>query len=110
MEQTDRPAKRQAARQRVARAGRMVFNNALSSFNVNIRDLSDAGAKLRQTFPFPAPELFDLVFEDPYTGQEETRACRMSWQRGDLIGVEFLEADISSATRTTRHVVIRSLD
>lgn len=98
---------RRNARRRVIISGRMSFNNNLSSFDVNIRDLSETGARIRQLFPFPAPEFFELTVTDPQTGQQHRHDCRKSWQRGDLIGAEFIDADTARKSDGKTHVVLR---
>lgn len=101
-------APRRSQRRRVILSGRMSFNNNLSNFDVKIRDLSENGAKIRQTFPFPAPETFQLTVTDPGTGRQTLYHCRTSWQRGDLIGAEFIDAEAARAIEGKTHVVLRS--
>lgn len=106
MVDTDKVPRRNP-RRRVIISGRMSFNNNLSSFEVKIRDLSEDGARIRQTFPFPAPEFFLLTVTDPQTGRQQLHHCRTSWQRGDLIGAEFVDPDIARQTEDKAHIVLR---
>ncbi|MFN4023292.1 MAG: PilZ domain-containing protein [Hyphomonas sp.] len=98
---------RRTARQRVIMSARMSFNHNLSSFDVKLRDLSDTGARIRQIFPFPAPEFFQLTVTDPRSGRQTLYHCRTSWQRGDLIGAEFVDADTVRNADGKTHVVLR---
>lgn len=95
-------------RKRVLKTAKLVFNDGLSTFNVTLRDLSDAGARMQLIFPFPVPEHFDLLVENPDTGKPVSHHCELSWQRGDRIGAKFIEALPQS--EAAQHVVIRRAD
>ncbi len=95
-------------RQRVLKTARLVFNDGLSTFNVTLRDLSDAGARMQLVFPFPVPKHFDLLIENPNTGKPVIHHCELSWQRGDRIGARFINTP--AAGEAAPHVVIRPAD
>ncbi|MFN3312347.1 MAG: PilZ domain-containing protein [Hyphomonas sp.] len=95
-------------RQRVLKTAKLVFNDGLSTFNVTLRDLSDAGARMQLIFPFPVPKHFDLLIENPNTGKPINHHCELSWQRGDRIGAKFIEA--LPTGESPPHVVVRRAD
>lgn len=95
-------------RQRVLKTAKLVFNDGLSTFNVTLRDLSDAGARMQLIFPFPVPKHFDLIIENPNTGKPVSQHCELSWQRGDRIGAKFIDA--LPPPEGTPHVVVRQAD
>lgn len=81
---------RAAARHRMLKSARIVFNSDSSSFNVTIRDMSDSGVRLRLGAPFVVPHTFDLLISNPNTGTHERRACETRWQRGDQVGAHLV--------------------
>jgi two-component system cell cycle response regulator len=75
------------ARKRVFKGGKIVVNEGRLVLDCSVRDLSEAGARLRVATEFDVPELFELrVF-----GSGEGRSVRMIWQHGKEVGVEFVK-------------------
>ena len=70
-------------RQRMLKAGRIIYNNSSSVFDCTIRNLSKGGACLMVSSPLGLPEEFDLMMEGA------RRRCTVSWRRADRIGVKF---------------------
>ncbi|MFN7055320.1 PilZ domain-containing protein [Hyphomonas sp.] len=85
-------APRAHRRQRVLKSARIIFNRGLSSYNATLRDISDGGAKLRLEAAMPVPRAFELLILNPNTGKPERHFCERRWQRGDLVGAEFVPA------------------
>lgn len=90
---------RRERRQRVLKTGRIIINNDASSINVVIKDLSDGGARLSLVDPWILPVEFSLVILNPNVGSPERRACQRRWQKGNMIGVEFVETNPAVDTR-----------
>ena len=88
--------KRAAARKRVLKGARIVYNDRSSTLSCTVRDLSDTGARLRVPQGQAVPAQFDLLidadgFEAP---------CTVVWRRGEEVGVTFDEAPtVNSAKR-----------
>jgi hypothetical protein len=75
---------RQAARQRVLKAGKILFGRA-GSIDCTVRDLSERGARLNVASPIGIPDVFNLLIgTDPLP-----RHCRVAWRKAIQIGVEF---------------------
>jgi len=70
-------------RQRMLKAGRIIYNNSSSVFDCTVRNLSKGGACLMVSSPLGLPEEFDLMMEGA------RRRCTVSWRRADRIGVKF---------------------
>ena len=82
---------RRERRQRTYKAGRAVVNQTYSTFDVVIRDMSRSGARLQFKEPNLVPEMFDLVILNTNTDTPERRPCIKRWQRGAMMGVEFIK-------------------
>jgi PilZ domain-containing protein len=76
--------KRSTPRQRTLKGGRIVFNNARSTFDCVIRNLSDKGARLEVASVIGMPDSFDLMLPDG-----TKRACQVIWRKPKEIGVAF---------------------
>jgi hypothetical protein len=74
-----------ARRQRVLKQGKILFFNNLSIVDCVIRDLSATGAKLICGDQAAVPNEFRLVV----LGDNQMRDVRVTWRKGDLIGVTF---------------------
>jgi hypothetical protein len=70
-------------RQRMLKAGTIIYNNSSSVFDCTVRNLSKTGACLMVASPMGLPEEFDLMMEGA------RRHCIVSWRRADRIGVKF---------------------
>ena len=70
-------------RQRMLKAGTIVYNNSSSVFDCTVRNLSKSGACLMVASPRGVPEEFDLLTEGA------RHHCIVSWRRADRIGVKF---------------------
>jgi hypothetical protein len=58
------------------------------TYDVTVRDMSEAGVKLKLGSPFAVPPTFTLVILNPNTGVSDKRSCETRWQRG----ARFIEA------------------
>lgn len=82
---------RASSRQRTLKAGRIEVNGHASTFDVTIRDMSDTGARLLLKAVWSAPEQFDLLVLNPNSGKSDRHGCRKAWQRGEQVGVRFID-------------------
>ena len=87
MDTTSTSERRLVPRQRVLRGGRMVFNNASSTINCTLRNISDAGARLDVASVLGFPESFDLKLEG-----QPSRSCEVVWRSPEAIGIAFTGA------------------
>lgn len=84
--------RRSTPRQKSFLQGRIYFNGRRSSADCLIRDITDAGARLRFSGSVTVPEVFELYIPN----KQETLRAHIKWHRGDDVGVEF--------ENTPRHV------
>jgi hypothetical protein len=86
---SDTPAdnRRRSNRQRTLKGARVIYGNFSLSCDCLIRNMSETGARLKIDRSIGIPSEFYLLVPT------ELRLCkaRMTWQKGDEIGVEFLE-------------------
>ncbi len=77
--------KRVAARKRVLKGARIVYNDRSSTLSCAVRDLSDTGARLRVPQGQAVPSRFDLLIDaDGFDAP-----CTVVWRRGEEVGVTF---------------------
>ncbi|GLQ10801.1 pilus assembly protein PilZ [Devosia yakushimensis] len=76
--------RRAAPRQRVLKGGRIVINDGFSTFQCTVRNLSEAGARLKVASIIGIPDTFDLAMDD---GRKH--ACTVVWRTANEIGVKF---------------------
>jgi hypothetical protein len=76
--------KRQGARRRVLKGGKISFHQLGTSTDCTIRNMSDLGACLVITSPVGIPDEFDLDRD------KTRRRCRVEWRSANQIGVSFL--------------------
>lgn len=77
--------KRAAARQRVLKAGTIVFNRA-GGISCTIRNMSESGACLEVASLVGIPTDFTLLIEK----DDIRRPSRRTWAKGNRMGVVFL--------------------
>lgn len=78
---------RRASRQRTLKGGRVVYGNFSLSCECLIRNMSDTGARLRIDRSIGIPSEFYLLIP----AELRIAKAKMMWQKGDEIGIEFLE-------------------
>ena len=83
-----RTERRKERRQRVLKRGKIMVKGLQSVVDCTVRNLSPSGALLRVDSVFVAPQQFDLVI----VGSGTTQTVMLRWQKGNDIGVEFVEA------------------
>lgn len=76
--------KRQTIRHRVLKGGHVVFNDGRSTISCIVREMSEAGAKLRFETVIGVPDKFVLVVHDG-----SRHACVARWRTANELGVEF---------------------
>ena len=77
--------KRIARRQRMLKDGKIITMNDRSVIDCLIRDISDAGAKIRCGDQIAVPKEFQLFIPQ----SKYFRAARTVWRRGNEIGIIF---------------------
>lgn len=80
--------KRLHPRRRVIKSGKVLFHDGFSTFDCVIRDVSDAGAKLKAETPQFIPDEIELLVDQ----QELIYPCAVLWRRGSELGVRFTGA------------------
>lgn len=80
----DREERRQAVRHRVLKGGKIVFNAGRSVIDCQVRNVTEAGARIKVAAVVGVPAEFELRI----TG-ETPRQCRVVWHKGQEIGVAF---------------------
>lgn len=78
---------RRSARVRTFLGAQIVFNNRNSTFQCQIRNISETGAKLEVSDTVSLPNEFELQIPK----QGKTYQVRLRWRALDSIGVEFLD-------------------
>ncbi len=79
--------RRRAPRQRTLKGARLIYGNFSITCECTIRNLSATGARLRVDRTIGIPSEFYLLLPS------EMKICRarISWHKGEDVGVEFLE-------------------
>lgn len=77
--------RRATPRRRTLKAARIVFNNANSTFDCNVRNLSEAGALLSMDSTLGVPDVFLLIF----SVDGVRRDCRVVRRSLKALGVTF---------------------
>lgn len=72
------------ARARRLKEGRIMFNAKKSVMSCLVRDVTEAGARLRTGEPYLVPEFFDFAMVG-----EKTRAARKVWHTTTEMGISF---------------------
>ena len=75
--------RRNDARSRALKSGKIVFNNRRSIIDCTVRNLSDTGCCLQLGDPVGMPDSFELEVGPT------RRECRVMWRRDSRIGVQF---------------------
>lgn len=84
---------RSATRSRTLLPALISFDRGRSTTEAVVRDLSEAGARLKVSAGVPLPELFEIHFQRT----DERRHARLCWRRGDFVGVQFEGAPAQEA-------------
>jgi hypothetical protein len=80
--------RRSGSRQKSFLQGRIYYNNRRSTVDCLVRDLSEAGAKLKFSETIAVPEAMELYIPN----REEMHRARVEWRSGNELGVSFGEA------------------
>lgn len=75
---------RHTPRRMTLKGGHIVFNNARSTFDVTVRNVSREGAKLQVGSSIGIPDRFELIL--PNTTKQP---CRVIWRKPRELGVVF---------------------
>jgi diguanylate cyclase (GGDEF)-like protein len=85
-------------------AARIVSNYGQSTIDCVVRRMSDRGATLTTESPLGIPKQFQLLIP----GEGPPRSCKLVWQSGKEIGLEFEETEVSAETQSSP--LMKSLD
>jgi hypothetical protein len=77
--------KRGSPRQRMLKAGKIVFAGGAFSVDCTIKSLSETGARLQVPTTVSIPDRFTLI--DVQAGKR--RAVSVTWRKGELMGIRF---------------------
>lgn len=83
--QVETEQRRQTSRQRCLFSCRIVFGSEAFTLDCTIRDVSDAGARIRLPTSMSLPSSFRVILRDGMCQEAET-----VWRRGQELGVRFL--------------------
>ena len=81
---TEQNERRSVGRMAVSKGGLLFFSAQRGVFACEVCDISNAGAKIRLKLGILPPN-FGLSFDNFRT----IRKCRLTWRRGDFIGIVF---------------------
>lgn len=97
---------RMAVRQRSFLRATINFNNACSTFDCLIRDISPEGARLDFSGAVSTPDVIDLHIPQ----KEQTLYARVMWRNGEEVGVKFSNPsatdELTEADKLTRRVIL----
>jgi diguanylate cyclase (GGDEF)-like protein len=80
-------------RGRTLLAGKVICNSGRSTINCVVRSISDHGATIEVESPFAISEHFNLLI--PH--EDAALSCKLVWQNGKELGLEFEHADAKDA-------------
>ncbi len=86
---------RKSQRRKVLKDGKLVSHQLHGGIDVRIRDLSLTGARLELPFATVIPEPFELLV----VTESKLYPAKISWRRGDRIGLEFTGPPKSASLR-----------
>ena len=79
--------RRATIRHRTLKGGRVVTNAGYSTYDCTVRNMSDAGARLRVASIIGIPDAFELAMDDG-----RNIDCRVVWRTETELGVSFVPA------------------
>lgn len=91
--------RRLSSRQKSYLQGRIYFNNRRTSVDCLVRDLSEAGARIRLSEAVVTPEVMELYI----LNREEVRRARVEWRHSNEMGVAFIEAAQAAGASDAEH-------
>jgi len=87
--------RRHAGRRKSFLRGLVYFDNKHGALSCLVRDLSDEGARIIFSENITVPETFDLHILQ----RKQTLRARVTWRRGDEIGLGFPGADAATEAK-----------
>jgi diguanylate cyclase (GGDEF)-like protein len=78
-------------RGRTLLAGKVISNFGQSSIDCVVRRIADQGATINVESPFGIPQHFHLLI----SGEGAPRPCKLVWQSGKEVGLEFESAEVT---------------
>jgi len=82
------PEQRKEARRNVTLQGAMLPYDSSSVIICMIRDLTEAGARLKMAVRSDVPDTFDLLIHTE-DGTVRRKRCTVAWKDGNQVGVSF---------------------
>lgn len=76
---------RRAPRQRVLKAGKILYGGGSIAIDCTIRNLSETGARLQVPTSVAIPDRFEFV----ETASGKRRSVTVAWRKGELMGIRF---------------------
>lgn len=80
-------SKRELARQRVLRSGKIIYDNRSCLIDCQIRDMSISGCRVRVANTLNLPGHFELQI----IGVAQPRLCGVRWRTPSELGLQFLD-------------------
>jgi hypothetical protein len=87
--------RRNAGRRKSFLRGLVYFDNKHGALCCLVRDLSDKGARIIFSESVTVPETFDLHILQ----KNQTLRAKVTWRRGDEIGLDFIAATATAAAK-----------
>jgi len=87
--------RRNAGRRKSFLRGLVYFDNKHGALSCLVRDLSDKGARIIFSESVTVPETFDLHILQ----KNQTLRAKVTWRRGDEIGLDFIAATAAAAAK-----------
>jgi hypothetical protein len=95
--------RRQAGRRKSFLRGLVYFDNKHGALSCLVRDLSDKGARIIFSENVTVPETFDLHILQ----KNQTLRARVTWRRGDEIGLDFPGAAAAAAAKPRAAALVK---
>ena len=95
--------RRHAGRRKSFLRGLVYFDNKHGALSCLVRDLSDEGARIIFSENVTVPETFDLHILQ----KNQTLRARVTWRRGDEIGLGFPAADAATEAKLDAAALVK---
>ena len=86
------------SRQKVLKDGKLISKDMATMVDVKIRDMSEKGARVESSAPIHLPDRFGLLV----VSNKMIYPAVARWQRGNLIGIEFIGQRRPAGLRATK--------
>ena len=93
-------------RQRVLKDGKLISRDMATIVDVKIRDMSEKGARVESASPLHLPDRFGLLV----VSNNMIYPAAARWQKGNLIGIEFIGGRRPAGLRATKLGIVTKRD